>query len=99
MVKLKITKIDNYLYDLIDERENLYTLNLEFLDNIENLKEGDYINISAELLNPNYAGYSSSYTFGKLDSQYGKSDLNPGSIDVIEVETGEKKYYLKRLYG
>jgi len=38
------------------------------------VKDGDYIHISAELLNPRYAGYSTSYTFGNLNNKYGKDN-------------------------
>lgn len=99
MKRLKIIKKDNYIYNLMDEKENTYTINLEFLDIKEELKEGDYLNISAELLNPKYAGYSSSYTFGKLDNKYGKENIQLNSIDVIKIEINEKELYLKRLYG
>ena len=69
MIKMEIVKKDNYIYELKDEKENKYTLNLDFFDIEESPKVGDYIYISAELLNPKYAGYSTSYTFGKLENK------------------------------
>lgn len=99
MKKLKIINNDNYLYDLEDESKNKYTLNLEFHDIKERINVGDYIYISAELLNPKYAGYSTSYTFGKLDSKYGKENISMNDIDVIKIETNNLEIYLKRLYG
>lgn len=66
MVKLIIMNIDKYMYNLKDTKENNYTLNLEFFDIEEKPKIGDYIYISAELLNPRYEGFSTSYTFGSF---------------------------------
>ena len=99
MVKLKINNISNYDYELEDMEENKYTLNIEFLDIEEKPKVGDYISISAELLNPRYAGYSTNYTFGSMDSEYGKDNLSPLDIDVIKLEIDKKEILLKRLYG
>lgn len=99
MVKLKIMNIDKYTYNLKDAKENNYTLNLEFFDVEENPKIGDYIYISAELLNPRYEGFSTSYTFGSLENKYGKDNINLTDIDVIKVVTNNLEIYLKRLYG
>jgi len=99
MIKLEIIKKDNYVYELKDQDENQYTLNLEFFDIQNEIKVGDYIQISAELLKPKYSGYSTSYTFGSLESKYGKNNIRLDDIDVIKVITEEKEIYLKRLYG
>ena len=99
MLKLDIVNIDNYLYNLKDEENNNYKLNLDFFDIKEKLKIGDCIYISEELLDPKFEGYSTSYTFGSLDSKYGKSNIEIRDIDVIKIETDHKEIYLKRLYG
>ena len=99
MIKMEIVKKDNYIYELKDEKENKYTLNLDFFDIEESPKVGDYIYISAELLNPKYAGYSTSYTFGKLENKYGKENISMNDIDVIKVVTNNLEIYQKRLYG
>ena len=99
MKKLEITSKDNYDYILQDENGNIYNLNLEFLDVEEEIKVGNYINFSEELLDPKYDGYSKSYTFGNLDSKYGKANIELDDIDVIKVEWKDKNIYLKRLYG
>ena len=52
-----------------------------------------------ELLNPNYEGYSSNYTFGNLDNKYGRANLPLDDIDIIRVVQEDKEIYLKRLYG
>ena len=99
MVKLKIINKDNYLYKLIDERENNYEFTLEFFDIESCPKIGDYISISAELLNSRYAGYSTLYTFGNLDNPCGKSNLSFNDIDIIKITIDNKEITLKRLYG
>ena len=99
MVKLKIINKNNYDYTLKDEEGRIYNFNLEFLDVEEKIEVGDYISFSEQLLNPKYEGYSASYTFGNLDSKYGKSNIELNDIDVIRVEENEKSIYLKRLYG
>ena len=83
----------------MDKNNNKYELNLEFNDIEEQPQIGDYIYISAELLNPKYAGYSTSYTFGKLENKYGKENIEIDDIDVIKVKTKKLEIYLKRLYG
>ena len=99
MIKLKIVNIDGYQYYLEDEDKRNYIFNLEFLDVEDGIKVGNFINISAELLNPRYAGYSTNYTFGSLESKYGKDKIKLNDIDVIKIETEDKEIYLKRLYG
>ena len=99
MIKLQIEKKDGYIYNLKDKNEKIYILNLEFLDIEEVPREGDFIEISAELLNPKYAGYSTSYTFGDLDNKYGKENIKMNDLDVVKLEIHGKEIYLKRLYG
>ena len=99
MVKLEIVETKNYEYNLKDENENNYILNLEFLDIAEKPKNGDIIYINHELLNSKYEGYSTSYTFGNLENKYGKNNIDINDIDVIKLVIGERAIYLKRLYG
>lgn len=99
MIKLEIIEKDNYLYKLKDSHDNIYIFNLEFLDITEKLSVGHYIEISEELLNPKYEGYSTAYTFGKLENEYGKANINLSDLDIIRVIIEDKEIYLKRLYG
>lgn len=99
MIKLEIIKIEKYVYTLKTADEKEYRLNLEFLDMEKELREGDYININEELLNPKYDGYSTSYTFGSLENKYGEPNILLDDIDVIKIESDELEIYLKRLYG
>ena len=51
------------------------------------------------LLNKQYDGYSTSYTFGSLESKYGKENISMDDVDVIKVVISGMEIYLKRLYG
>lgn len=99
MVKLRIVNKNNYEYKLEDEEKKTYNINIEISETGIKPQIDDYIYISNELLNPRYSGYSTSYTFGNLDSKYGKESINLADIDVIRIITNEKEIYLKRLYG
>ena len=99
MIKLKIENIKGYEYNLKDQSQNIYNLNLEFLDIKEKPEVGNYIYINNELLNKNYSGYSTSYTFGQLESKYGKENISLDDIDVIKIVKDNIEIYLKRIYG
>ena len=99
MVKLEIINKKDFLYYLKDERNNNYEFSIEFYDIDESPKIGDYIEISAELLNPKYAGYSTFYSFGNLENTCGRKNLNIKDIDVIKIVNKNKELVLKRLYG
>lgn len=99
MVELKIIDNEKYIYNLEDKNEKKYILNLEFLDINEKPKKGDYIYINSELLNKQYDGYSTSYTFGSLESKYGKENISMDDVDVIKVVISGMEIHLKRLYG
>lgn len=99
MIKLEIISKNNYEYEVKDEKEKTYILNLEFCDIKDKPKEGDYICISEELLDSLYDGYSTNYTFGELDSIYGKENVKINDIDVIKLIMNKNEIYLKRLYG
>ena len=99
MVKLEIVENDNYTYKLKDNQENNYQFVFEFYDIEEKPVKGDFINMSAELLNKKYAGYSTNYAFGSMDNKCGKKDIETDDIDVIMIEKNGLEIYLKRLYG
>ena len=99
MEKLTIKEVDNNIYRLEDSDNKKYKIILEF-QNIEELPTiGDTIYISEELLNKNYEEYSTFYTFGPLDSIYGRSIDDEKNPDLIRVDINNKSIYLKRLYG
>ncbi|MBR3161129.1 MAG: hypothetical protein IKF19_00155 [Bacilli bacterium] len=99
MKKLKIVNKKNSLYILEDNNKIKYKFNIEFQDIniIPNIN--DYIYLSKVLLDNNYNEYSNMYTFGSLDSSYGRNIINENSPDIIRIDIKEKSIYLKRLYG
>ena len=101
MVRLKIIEKNENQYKLINDDGEVCDLTIQFFDisNEEIPQVNDYINISAELLNPRYISYTTSFVFGGLDNICGKSNLSLNDIDVIEIEKEDKEIYLKRLYG
>lgn len=99
MIKLEILNINNYEYKLKDEKGNYYNLNLDFLDINKKPEIGDYMYVKEKFLDPNYEGYSTSYTFGSLENEYGKENIVLDDIDVIKIEIDKLEIYLKRLYG
>lgn len=99
MVRLKIESKQNNDYILKEENGNSYKMNFEFFDIEEMPKENDYINISAELLNPRYKEYTTYLAFGSMDNICGRKDAMLSDIDVIKIEIEDKEIYLKRLYG
>lgn len=99
MEKLKILKIENNLYKLIDKNKKEYDFNLTFYDLTEKLQVGDYIYLNKELLNPNYKEYSTTYFFGPLEEQYGREIKTKEDIDLMKVKIKDKTIYLKRFFG
>lgn len=99
MVRLKIESKENNNYILKDESGNIYKMNFEFFDIEEKPKENDYVNISAELLNPRYREYSTYLSFGGMKNICGRKESNLSDIDIIKLEINDKEIFLKRLYG
>ena len=94
MKKVKILKIDNYIYTLIDDDNNKYNLNFEFIDLNKNISVNDDMYINEELLNE-----KEFYTFGVLSSEFGKEIESELDDDILIIESKEGRVYLKRLYG
>ena len=99
MVKLEIINKKESLYYLKDSKNNNYEFSMEFYDIDESPKIGDYLELSAELLNPMYAGYSVLYTLGNLKNPCGRNTTNMNNIDIIKLIMKNKEIILKRLYG
>ena len=99
MVLLRIQQIDKNLYNLKDQNEVDYELVIKFLDIDIVPSIGDIIHMNEQLLSNSYEGYSPFYTFGSLESVYGKANISLDDMDVIKLCSGGKTLYLKRLYG
>ncbi len=99
VVKLRIVEIDGYSYELLDSNNQRYRLNLEFVDIFEQPNEDDFIVLDDCLLNPNYKEYSTSYTFGPIDSKYGRENVTQADPDFAVLIVDDEEIILKRLYG
>lgn len=84
MKKVKVTNIDNYMITL-ENNNKKYIKNIEFYD--INLKEGDIIYISDEVLEEDNI-----YTYGPV-----KKDAK--LEDLIKITKEDKSIYLQRYYG
>ncbi len=91
MKKYTINKIDNYKYTLLDEKDNIYEINLELINVNYKLKVNDILYAS------NFTNHTQ-YTYGPLNSIYGK-DLSPNKEDVLIIDNYKEKIYLQRYYG
>lgn len=101
MKKLKIVEINDANYTLIDDEEKTYNLVIDFLD-IERLpKENDIIIINEKLLDKKYEDYCFMYTFGNLDSKYGRNKDILEEVETLRIiyNDDNKEVMLKRLYG
>ncbi len=94
-VRLEIVNIDGYLYYLKSEDNKKFVLNLEFVNVDYKLQNGDYIWFAKSLLEEK----NSTYTFGDIESEYGRANFLLNDTDVIKIETKDKEIFLKRLYG
>lgn len=95
MIKLKIEKITEYSYDLIDQNNNKYYSNIEFYDLTEKVQVGDtfYIN---EIALPTIINQMVSY---KLIEDNIKDYLTIPENIIVLILKNKNKYYLKRVYG
>lgn len=94
MKKLVILKRNNYIYDLHDNQGNNYSANIEFVGLTNEVSAGDIIYMAEELLKEKQP-----YTFGPLNSDYGKKTDSASDSEYIILETKGDKIYLQRYYG
>lgn len=99
MVRLKVEGRQENDYMLKDGKGNGYNINFEFFDIEKKPEANDYINISAELLNPMYKEYTTYLSFGGMENICGRSGEKLSDVDIIKIEMEDKEIYLKRLYG
>lgn len=101
MKKLKIVEINDVNYTLIDDEEKTYNLVIDFLDIQRLPKENDIIIINEKLLDKKYEDYCFMYTFGNLDSKYGRNKDTLEEVETLRIiyNDDNKEVMLKRLYG
>ncbi len=94
MKKFVITLVNDYNYQLKDEKENIVNLNLEFVDLNQKPASNDSIFMSERLINKR-----ESYAFGPLGGKHGKKIESLDDDDIIVLEINGEKIYLQRYYG
>ncbi len=88
MEKVRIKKINNYDYTLIDNSNKEYIKNIEFTGKYKP-HEGDIIYLSEKILIENNL-----FSFGDIYDQY-----NVEIDDIIKVVNNEKEYFFQRQFG
>ncbi len=99
MEKLIAIKKDGMNYTLKMQDGNKIELALEFFCE-EKFEENDALFLNANLINQNSNKYSPFYTFGKIDSKFGKNISSQDDKDFAKLEKQNgKTIMLKRIYG
>ena len=101
MKKLKIIEINDVKYTLIDDEEKTYSLVIDFLDVKRLPKENDIIIIDERLFDREYEDYCFMYTFGDINSKYGRNKDTLQEVETMKIVYSDdsKEVLLKRLYG
>ena len=83
---------DSYL--LIDKDNNKYYLNICVMDVNYEIMVGDVLYIDGSIIRDERV-----FTFGLLDSEYGRKINNINDKEIVVFKRKDKKYYMKRYYG
>ena len=81
-------------YLLIDKDNNKYDLNICVMDVNYEIMVGDVLYIDGSIIRD-----ESVFTFGLLDSEYGRKINNINDKEIVVFKRKDKKYYMKRYYG
>ena len=88
MRKVKISKIDNYNYTLVDDNNKLYIKNIEFYSNYKPVV-GDIIYIDDLVLKE-----ENLYAYDEI---YDKTNYK--LEDMVKIVHNDDEYYFQRIYG
>lgn len=88
MKKVIIKEINGYDYILLDEDNNVYYKNIEFISKLKP-KEKDIIYLSEKILFENNL-----FTFADFNNRN-----NVKEAEIIKIISSDEKYYLIRHYG
>ena len=94
MKELLVIEKNNDRYILIDEYNNKYDLNIHIMDIDYEIVVGDTLYIDGGMIRDERV-----FTFGKLDSEYGRKIDNNNDKEVVVFKQKDNKYYMKRYYG
>lgn len=94
MKELKVIKKNGYRYILLDRDNKEYDLNIEIVDTDYNIRVGDTMYISTEIVDSERV-----FTYGKIDSIYGVDMEDINDLEIVVFVSDNVKYYFKRIYG
>ena len=94
MEELLVIEKNRDRYLLVDKDNNKYDLSIHIMDIDFEIMEGDLLYIDGEMIRDDRV-----FTFGKLDSEYGRKIDNMNDKEVVVFKRNDKKYYMKRYYG
>ena len=95
MKELLVIEKNRDRYLLVDKDNNKYDLSIHIMDIDYEIMVGDTLYIDSGMIRDERV-----FTFGKLDSEYGrKIDNNNNDKEVVVFKQKDNKYYMKRYYG
>ena len=94
MKELLVIEKNKDRYLLIDKDNNKYDLSIYIMDIDFEIMEGDTLYIDGVMIMDERV-----FTFGKLDSEYGRKIDDMNDKEVVVFKRKDKKYYMKRYYG
>ena len=92
MRKMIIKNVNSFIYTLNDGTKN-YNVKMEFFD-VEPLI-GDTLYVHDNL----FKSFNELLSFGPIDGIYGRSIKDSNDPDILVLNQGAKRIYLKRYYG
>ncbi len=98
-MKFDVISVQNNDFVIKSEYNEEFSLNMVFHGLKSNVRVGDVINMSANLVNAYYEEYSTHYVFGPLDSKYGRKIVTKKEVDCISITRNDKTIFLKRFFG
>ena len=84
----------NFVYAHLNRVINKYDLNIHIMDIDYEIMVGDTLYIDGGMIRDERV-----FTFGKLDSEYGRKIDNNNDKEVVVFKQKDNKYYMKRYYG
>lgn len=94
MEELLVIERNNNRYLLIDKDNNKYDLSIHIMDIDFEIMEGDTLYIDGAMIRDGRV-----FSFGRLDSEYGRKIDNLNDKEEVVFKRKDKKYYMKRYYG
>ena len=102
MKKFRVATVDGFNYTLKGDGKGFVNVSLQFYD-IEPPQVGEHIVLSETYFDKAANEGITHFTFGKFTEPYGRT-ITPETMkqhanEILVIERGGQKFYLKRLYG